>query len=398
MQKRDQGQPPRLTATELRVLGALEDLSERGWAPTYREMLEHLGWSPKSKGSLHQYLRRLRDDLGVIAGSGRSLRVLPVETRNDRSDDSAHAKGAGGITHRGHANTAQRGDSARARRRRAARPFGRERAGRRPDAARQSRSGVGAMDDSRHDSGGLPPDVTALFQTILRASRRVPKHSLPPAEQITWWDRGVRDGVETAMVYAEEALRATADAIRRGDLRQAQLITGFFETAFDMTELPRRDDGRLDQTNLIVEDEQWTQPLAGPNLQLIDALREAAAEALGQPGQMIAPSKTEYGRAYPDHVVVFNANLCVVPAIKIWWGDIDLSTDAESRLQELARKLDRALYVLYERDGRFEGRDRKPLLESAVYVAKPDGTTVLSETIERSPNGTLRKKTRRRQR
>jgi hypothetical protein len=68
--------PPRLTGTELAVLAALDDLlSELGRTPTYREMLERLGWSPKSKGSLHQYLGRLRER-GVIAGSARSLRVL----------------------------------------------------------------------------------------------------------------------------------------------------------------------------------------------------------------------------------------------------------------------------------------------------------------------------------
>jgi SOS-response transcriptional repressor LexA len=68
--------PPRLTGTELAVLAALDDLlSELGRPPTFREMLERLGWSPKSKGSLHQYLGRLRKR-GVIAGSARSLRIL----------------------------------------------------------------------------------------------------------------------------------------------------------------------------------------------------------------------------------------------------------------------------------------------------------------------------------
>jgi SOS-response transcriptional repressor LexA len=79
------GKPPRLTDTELRILAALEDLSEElGYAPTYRQMLERIGWSPNSKGSLHQYLSRLRA-LGVVEGTGRSLRVVKSPSQNDRS-------------------------------------------------------------------------------------------------------------------------------------------------------------------------------------------------------------------------------------------------------------------------------------------------------------------------
>ena len=68
--------PPELTATELRVLAALEDLSsELGYAPTFAQILSCIGWSPKSKGSLHIYIERLRAH-GVVAGSGRSLRIV----------------------------------------------------------------------------------------------------------------------------------------------------------------------------------------------------------------------------------------------------------------------------------------------------------------------------------
>jgi hypothetical protein len=67
---------PELTATELRVLAALDDLSfELGHAPTFAQMLTRIGWSPNSKGSLHTYIERLRRH-GVVDGSGRSLRVV----------------------------------------------------------------------------------------------------------------------------------------------------------------------------------------------------------------------------------------------------------------------------------------------------------------------------------
>jgi hypothetical protein len=66
--------PPLLTPAELRVLAALEDLiAELGHAPTHTQLLERLGW--RSRGSLNAYLKRLAR-LGVIAGRGRSLRVI----------------------------------------------------------------------------------------------------------------------------------------------------------------------------------------------------------------------------------------------------------------------------------------------------------------------------------
>jgi hypothetical protein len=65
---------PSLTNAELAVLAALDDLSdELGHAPTYAEILERLDW--RSRGTLHRYLQRLGQK-GVVAGSGRSLRVV----------------------------------------------------------------------------------------------------------------------------------------------------------------------------------------------------------------------------------------------------------------------------------------------------------------------------------
>lgn len=65
-----------LTDGELRVLSALEDLTfELGYTPTYSQILERLGWSPNSRGSLSLYISRLRAR-GVVAGAGRTLRVL----------------------------------------------------------------------------------------------------------------------------------------------------------------------------------------------------------------------------------------------------------------------------------------------------------------------------------
>jgi hypothetical protein len=65
--------PPLLTDTELRVYIAVVELSEKGWAPTHAEICSYLGWSPRSRGSVNAYLRRLKEK-NVIQGVGRSLR------------------------------------------------------------------------------------------------------------------------------------------------------------------------------------------------------------------------------------------------------------------------------------------------------------------------------------
>jgi DNA-binding IclR family transcriptional regulator len=67
--------PPLLTPPEFDVYTALDDLSrELGYAPTYAQILERLGWSPNSKGSLHRYIQQLRRH-GLVSDRGRGLRV-----------------------------------------------------------------------------------------------------------------------------------------------------------------------------------------------------------------------------------------------------------------------------------------------------------------------------------
>ena len=69
-------QRPLLTATELAVLAAVDDLTEElGHAPSHSQLLARLGWSMNSRGSVNAYLKRLRAR-GVIEGVGRSLRVV----------------------------------------------------------------------------------------------------------------------------------------------------------------------------------------------------------------------------------------------------------------------------------------------------------------------------------
>jgi hypothetical protein len=104
------------------------------------------------------------------------------------------------------------------------------------------------------------------------------------------------------------------------------------------------------------------------------AIRHAAAITahLGPPGRMVGLSKSGYMAAHPQHMAVFNANVCFGWG-KVWWGDIDLTIDEHS-LEALAAGTRETVYVLYESDGRFR-HEAAPLLERAVYSVTPDGHT-----------------------
>jgi hypothetical protein len=68
--------PPRLTAAELRVYAAIDDLStELGFAPTLVQIAERAGYARSSKGAVSRVVSSLRRKR-VVAGSGRSLRCL----------------------------------------------------------------------------------------------------------------------------------------------------------------------------------------------------------------------------------------------------------------------------------------------------------------------------------
>jgi hypothetical protein len=122
------------------------------------------------------------------------------------------------------------------------------------------------------------------------------------------------------------------------------------------------------------------------------ARRHGAAleEMLGRPGRMISFSKSGYRERHPDHVTVFNANLCLRGG-KIWYGDLDLTVD-EPALAELARSIGTRLFVLSERDARFE-HEEKPLLCQAICSVTPSGICCFeSESIERGRDGSLRRR------
>jgi hypothetical protein len=86
-----------------------------------------------------------------------------------------------------------------------------------------------------------------------------------------------------------------------------------------------------------------------------------------RPGRMISGSKT----APKGHVCVFNANLCTIEGGKFWFGDIDLTDDADD-LKRIAADKGCPVYVLREMDARFQN-EANPRFENAVAIIQPAG-------------------------
>lgn len=88
-------------------------------------------------------------------------------------------------------------------------------------------------------------------------------------------------------------------------------------------------------------------------------------------GRMISGSKT----SPKGHVCVFNANLCTKENGKFWFGDLDLTTDAES-LKKIAVDKGCDVYILREIDARFLN-EVNPRFENAVARITPQGEMVM---------------------
>ncbi len=90
-------------------------------------------------------------------------------------------------------------------------------------------------------------------------------------------------------------------------------------------------------------------------------------------GRMLSGSK----QGPKGHVCVWNANLCTKAGGKFWFGDLDLTDDADD-LRRLAAEKGSDIYVLREIDARFHN-EAKPLLENAVAIITPNGNIGINE-------------------
>ena len=102
-------------------------------------------------------------------------------------------------------------------------------------------------------------------------------------------------------------------------------------------------------------------------------------ETIGSIGRMISGSKSGYFSSRPDHLVIFNANLCVDGEGKVWYGDLDLTLDKD-KLSSAAVAAGLDIYVLREMDARFEN-ESNPKLKEAVVIFKADGSIEIGKNF-----------------
>ena len=86
-------------------------------------------------------------------------------------------------------------------------------------------------------------------------------------------------------------------------------------------------------------------------------------------GRLISGSKSMYRTQYPDHIVVFNANIITEEFGKIWYGDLDITLDFD-RLYDIAKSNNIKFYILRELDARFgnETQDISILKNNAIAI------------------------------
>ena len=99
-------------------------------------------------------------------------------------------------------------------------------------------------------------------------------------------------------------------------------------------------------------------------------LTKVVEKLLGMRGRMVSGSKSGYNRIHPERVAIFNANVVLAKAKKIWYGDLDVTVDG-ANLIKLSKKLKETIYVLREMDARFEN-EKVPLVHKALFVVSKD--------------------------
>jgi len=75
-------------------------------------------------------------------------------------------------------------------------------------------------------------------------------------------------------------------------------------------------------------------------------------------GRLISMSKSGYRNKYPYNYVLFNANIFTKSQHLIWFGDLDITKDAET-LRKICDEIGEEMIVVSEMKGRFGGEERK---------------------------------------
>lgn len=103
---------------------------------------------------------------------------------------------------------------------------------------------------------------------------------------------------------------------------------------------------------------------------------KVAVTKLGHMGRMLSGSKSGYSDRYPKNKVFFNGNMYDSKGEKIWYGDMDLTSERK-KLEEIAKELGEPIYVTREQPFRWDEQTTKTLQTACegeypgAYVIQP---------------------------
>lgn len=104
-----------------------------------------------------------------------------------------------------------------------------------------------------------------------------------------------------------------------------------------------------------------------------------------QEGRLVSHSKSYYRNKYPYNHVYFNANIFVKEnnkSVKIWWGDIDISLEGD-KLKNIAKQLNKTLFILSEHDGRWGNEDTVFIEDKKVWTTDDETPYITQQVIDK---------------
>lgn len=95
-------------------------------------------------------------------------------------------------------------------------------------------------------------------------------------------------------------------------------------------------------------------------------------------GRLISGSKSGYRNRYPDHDILFNANIFIPSKGKVWYGDLDITLDAPV-LQKICNEYNEEMIIVPEMLGRFgtENRSYDEISKDAYVKFNPNNNKYL---------------------
>ena len=97
--------------------------------------------------------------------------------------------------------------------------------------------------------------------------------------------------------------------------------------------------------------------------------KQFVAKDLYRGRKLTLPGKeSEYSKKFPTHKPVFDVAVCNLAGDVLWWGDLELQTDAD-KIQSISEQLGMYLFVIPQRFIRYE-KFNKDMAKNCVFITK----------------------------